>query len=159
MHYHRTVLMHYQHTALPHCTHTLSSLTVLTHCPRSLSQVCIPSHCTHTLSSYCTHYPRCVSRGDAELCQWFHRSGLPFNTVNKGGHSPLHKAAWHGQCGIVRWLVDGLHLGHTIIRRDEKGRSVIDLAEMNGHHSLAVWLQGRWERQVRRHVTQQRAIW
>jgi ankyrin repeat protein len=105
----------------------------------------------------CTAAHWCVSRGDVELCQWFHQNGLPFSTVNKGGHSPLHKAAWHGQQNIVRWLVDDVRLAHTVHRRDEKGRSVIDLADMNGHHALAAWLLARWERQLRRTLIQREA--
>jgi ankyrin repeat protein len=106
----------------------------------------------------CTAAHWCAARGDVELCQWFHRAGLPFNTVNKGGHSPLHKAAWHGQENIVYWLVDGVRLGHTIHRRDWNGRSVIDLAAMNGHTLLATWLRTRWEQYIRRDLIQRALI-
>jgi ankyrin repeat protein len=105
----------------------------------------------------CTAAHWCAARGDMELCRWFHRRGLPFNTVNTGGHSPLHKAAWHGHQEVCYWLVDEVRLGHTVYRRDWKGQSVVDMAAANGHSSLAAWLRMRCEHGIRRGIIQRKA--
>ena len=54
------------------------------------------------------------------------------------------KAAWKGHVACLRWLLhdpDGPKLTWQLQMRDLDGRTVAELARMNGQHRTADWLQ------------------
>jgi ankyrin repeat protein len=65
--------------------------------------------------------------------------GASPNSVQRGGWTPLHVAARHGEETIVDML---LLRGADTTRKSDDGKTAADLAEANGHAALARILRG-----------------
>jgi uncharacterized protein len=79
-----------------------------------------------------------VAGRHAELTAMLVESGAPVNVAQRGGWTPLHAAAQHGDEGLVDLL---LAAGADPGALADDGRSPADMAEAAGHPALAARLR------------------
>jgi FkbH-like protein len=91
-----------------------------------------------------------AAAGNVDTCRWLMAQGLDLGHVNAARHGAVSKAAWKGHDEALRWLLfapDGPKLTCQLAIRDPEGRSVAQLARINGQHATADWLQPLVERE------------
>ena len=104
----------------------------------------------------CASVQWAAAAGNVRTLAWLHARGLDLGHVNYARHGALVKAAWKGHDDALRWLLYadcGPQLTSQLALRDHEGRSVADLARLNGQHGTAAWL----EKLVNEEETQQGA--
>jgi HAD superfamily phosphatase (TIGR01681 family) len=85
-----------------------------------------------------------AAAGNVSTCRWLQAKGIDLSHVNTARHGAIVKAAWKGHVACLRWLLhdpDGPKLTWQLQMRDLDGRTVAELARMNGQHRTADWLQ------------------
>lgn len=91
-----------------------------------------------------------AAAGNVDTCRWLMAQGLDLGHVNAARHGAVSKAAWKGHDETLRWLLfapDGPKLTSQLAIRDPEGRSVAQLARINGQHATADWLEPLVERE------------
>jgi hypothetical protein len=89
--------------------------------------------------------------GTPLVLEWLYNAGCPIHVVNHSGHGILHKAAQRGRGSICEWFIrhmllqlEGSRSGKscllTLIGPDNDGCLPSDLAGMEGHEDLALFL-------------------
>ena len=88
--------------------------------------------------------------GTAQTMEWLESVGCPTFLVNNAGHGVLHKAAQRGRKDVCEWFWDRLlencsqtdseHCTLELIGPDNDGLMPSDLAGMEGHEDLALFL-------------------
>jgi hypothetical protein len=76
--------------------------------------------------------------------EWLLAKGIDLGHVNAARHGAIVKAAWKGHLPALRWLLhdpNGPRLTSQLVMRDLDGRTVAELASMNGQHETAAWLR------------------
>ena len=76
------------------------------------------------------------------------RKGVDLGVINDAQHGAVGKAAWQGHIPCLEFLVlapEGPKLGAQLLLKDKDGRSVAELARMNGQDAAAEWLEKRME--------------
>ncbi len=71
-------------------------------------------------------------------------NGYDFATVNHAKHGVVAAAVWKGWRDIVEWLIDdvtGPRLVWQLGMRELEGRSIVEIALLGRHTTLAEWLQ------------------
>mmetsp|Transcript_19756 Transcript_19756/g.66702 ORF Transcript_19756/g.66702 Transcript_19756/m.66702 type:complete len:229 (+) Transcript_19756:231-917(+) len=84
-----------------------------------------------------------AAAGNVETLRWLQRRGVDLGHVNAANHGAVVKAAWKGHDDALRWLLhaaDGPQLTGQLVLRDKEGRSVDEMAAMNGMEATARWL-------------------
>ena len=84
-----------------------------------------------------------AAAGNVETLRWLQRRGVRLDHINAAHHGAVVKAAWKGHDDALRWLLldgDGPQLKAQLGMRDPQGRSVAQLAAMNGMAHTAQWL-------------------
>ena len=99
----------------------------------------------HALNKFgCAAVQWAAAAGNVCTCQWLLSKGIDFSHVNTARHGAIVKAAWKGHMTALEWLLlseDGPRLTAQLEMPDLDGRSVAELARMNGQHDTAEWLQ------------------
>lgn len=86
------------------------------------------------------------AQGEGDECtmEWLQSVGCPMAVVNSNGHGVFHKAAQRGRRDICEWfcqeLQDDCVANLRLIGPDSDGCTPSDLAGMEGHEELAVWV-------------------
>ena len=78
-----------------------------------------------------------------ETLRWLRRRGVDLDHVNLARHGAVAKAAWKGHDDALRWLLqadDGPALVGQLALRDHEGKSVAEIAAINGMDATAAWL-------------------
>ena len=97
-----------------------------------------------------------AAAGNVDTLRWLQQKGLSLSHVNGARHGAVVKAAWKGHDEALRWLlleIDGPRLTEQLAMRDLQGRSVADLAAMNGMEATALWLAPLVEEAESHHIT------
>ena len=84
-----------------------------------------------------------AAAGNVDTLRWLHNRGLELGHVNGACHGAVAKAAWKGHLPALEWLLldpSGPCLRWQCALRDPEGRSVAELAAMNGMHEAATLL-------------------
>uniref|UniRef100_A0A7S2NLR6 Uncharacterized protein n=1 Tax=Haptolina brevifila TaxID=156173 RepID=A0A7S2NLR6_9EUKA len=84
-----------------------------------------------------------AAAGNVDTLRWLQEKGLSLSHVNGVKHGAVTKAAWKGHDAALRWLLladDGPKLKAQLAIRDPQGRSVAELAALNGMEATAEWL-------------------
>ena len=84
-----------------------------------------------------------AAAGNVDTLRWLHTRGLELGHVNGACHGAVAKAAWKGHLPALEWLLldpSGPCLRWQCALRDPEGRSVAELAAMNGMHEAATLL-------------------
>ena len=84
-----------------------------------------------------------AAAGNVGTLRWLRRRGVDLGHVNHARHGAVVKAAWKGHDEALRWLLlsdDGPKLTSQLALRDHEGRTVAQLAAMNGMDVTAAWL-------------------
>ena len=84
-----------------------------------------------------------AAAGNVDTLRWLHTHGLGLGHVNGASHGAVAKAAWKGHLPALEWLLldpSGPCLRWQCALRDPDGRSVAELAAMNGMHEAATLL-------------------
>ena len=82
--------------------------------------------------------------GSISTCKWLQARGVNLGHVNDANHGAVEKAAYRGHDDLLRWLLlaeDGPQLSAQLRIRDGQGRSIADLARLNGQNATAEWLE------------------
>ena len=85
-----------------------------------------------------------AAAGNIDTCRWLMSKGLDLGHVNDARHGAVAKAAWKGHDTMLHWLLsaeDGPRLTSQLKIEDLEGRSVAELARMNGQHTTADLLE------------------
>ena len=85
-----------------------------------------------------------AAAGNVGTCKWLLAKGIDLSHVNTARHGAIVKAAWKGHDECLKWLLHdeaGPRLTWQLQMRDLDGRTVAELAAMNGQHRTAEWLQ------------------
>lgn len=85
-----------------------------------------------------------AAAGKVQTLQWLLSKGVDLGHINAARHGAVVKAAWRGHLPALQWLLsapEGPRLTAQLAIRDLEGRSVADLARMNGQHETAQWLE------------------
>jgi ankyrin repeat protein len=77
--------------------------------------------------------------GDPVVLEWLASVGCDIYKVNDNGHGILHKAAQRGRSRLCEWFL-ALQISEAHIGPDLEGCMPSDLAGMEGHEDLAVYL-------------------
>ena len=100
----------------------------------------------HALNKFgCAAVQWAAAAGNVETCRWLLGRGIDFGHVNTARHGALVKAAWKGHADALRWMLHddaGPRLTEQLTMLDLDGRTVADLARMNGQGEVAAWLDG-----------------
>ena len=86
-----------------------------------------------------------AAAGNEDTCRWLLEKGIDLSHVNTARHGAVVKAAWKGHAPLLRWLLhadDGPRLTAQLTMRDLDGRTVAELARLNGQEEVADWLGG-----------------
>jgi hypothetical protein len=89
-----------------------------------------------------------AAAGNVATCRWLMRKGVDLGVINDAQHGAVGKAAWQGHIPCLEFLVlapEGPKLGAQLLLKDKDGRSVAELARMNGQDAAAEWLEARME--------------
>ncbi|KAL9179720.1 hypothetical protein ACHAXT_009010 [Thalassiosira profunda] len=86
--------------------------------------------------------------GTGAALAWLWGCGVEFRLLNSNGHGALHKAAQRGCRETVEWLADAFLCGadgdgSIFVGPDAEGNCPSDLAGMEGHEHLAIWIAER----------------
>jgi len=89
--------------------------------------------------------------GGLDVIQWLSSIECDLDLVNSNGHGVLHKSAQRGKRTVIEWFVDLIESKGSrdcisdlsLIGPDLEGHCPSDLAGMEGHDDLAVWLAER----------------
>lgn len=85
------------------------------------------------------------------MLKWLYSMNCNMGLVNSNGHGALHKAAQRGRGSVCRWLVLTVFMGDAVSPVDDNSKLLLvgpdsdgccpsDLAGMEGHLELAMWL-------------------
>jgi len=92
-----------------------------------------------TSYAYKCHHLYWAMRFDISIIRYLILKGANINSLN--GHAqwtPLHKVVFEGNFEVVKLLIEyGAQTWHT----DIYGRTVINIAEMNGHFEIAEYIR------------------
>ena len=86
-----------------------------------------------------------AAAGNVATCKWLLGKGIDLSHVNTARHGAIVKAAWKGHDDCLEWLLhdeEGPKLTWQLQMRDLDGRTVAELAAMNGQQRTAEWLRG-----------------
>ena len=104
-----------------------------------------PSVDIHALNRFgCAAVQWAAAAGNVETCRWLLSKGFDLGHVNDARHGAVVKAAWKGHLSLLHWLLldpGGPGLNWQLYMPDLEGRSVAELAVMNGQIEVADWLQ------------------
>eukprot|EP00013_Stygamoeba_regulata_P029337 CAMPEP_0177665274 /NCGR_PEP_ID=MMETSP0447-20121125/20965_1 /TAXON_ID=0 /ORGANISM="Stygamoeba regulata, Strain BSH-02190019" /LENGTH=286 /DNA_ID=CAMNT_0019171353 /DNA_START=32 /DNA_END=892 /DNA_ORIENTATION=- len=76
------------------------------------------------------------------MCAWLAAHGLRFDSLQKEGHSPAHKAAQHLNGSVLRWMADSGVLSAAACAPDLRGLRPSDIwASCGGDERTAAWLR------------------
>jgi len=81
----------------------------------------------------------------AQMCNWIKaNTGLDFCRAQKEGRTPLHKAAFINNLGLVDWMdANGLLTEENLLKQDLGKQTAAELAATAGFHELAQRLSVR----------------
>lgn len=99
----------------------------------------------HALNKFgCTAAQWAAAAGNIDTCKWLLSRGIELGHVNSARHGAVVKAAWKGHAEMLAWLLldeEGPQLTSQLAMRDLEGRTVAELARMNGQREVAAWLE------------------